>query len=115
MIETEEILRALTIILGILVLLSVLLMFSNLRKSKELIKAKLFLHYDKLNRLFVIAGGVIFIFVAFHLYYLLFLSPPGWFSLEPGGFVPYGIYTIAVYGGVTYFCITIWWILKEVK
>ena len=113
----ELILRALTFGSGLFIIFGVFLLFANLRKSEELIKARLFLHFKRLNNFFSVSGAIFVAAVVFHIFYVMFSLPPEWFNLDwsKGNFVPFGVYLLAVYWMIFYFCITVYLILRDVK
>ena len=109
-------LKLLTLSVGLITLLSLVLMLSSLRKSKELIKARLFLHYDRLNKLFIYGSLAIVLSIIFHLAFVMLDPEAGkLFNLETGAFIPYGIYLLAVYIGASYLCMTVYKVLRSAR
>lgn len=88
--------------------LSLLLMTKSLTKSKELVKARLFLRYDRINRMVMVGCMLLMIGVVVHISYVL-LTPSTWSIFVPvsNGFIPWGILLLAFYGAMTYIGITV--------
>lgn len=115
-VDIEFVLKGITIVTGIVVMIGILLLLSTFRMTKQLRKARLFLHFDKLERFINMAAVLLFVVVAFHnIVYVIFLSEPGWFTLAPGKFLPYGVYVLAIDWVAFYFFVTIYLMLKGTK
>ena len=65
MIRVEEILlgRMVLIVLGLITLLFIVLALNALRQKKELVKARIFLHYDSLHRMLMLVLIVAFLII----------------------------------------------------
>lgn len=113
---TAAALQGFSVLLGVFVLISIGFLLKGLQRNQAVIKARLFLHYDKLSHFFTLVAVLMAIVTIVQMYTWAALTPVEWFGTEAmGNFVPYGVYSLAVYGGVIYFCLTIWNILKDVK
>lgn len=107
---TESIFAA----INLFAVISLILLLKATRKSKQLIKARLFLQYDKIERM-ALAGVVIFIVVLItHLFYTLLGGFGDNAFTSFGALLRQKIYTFAIYIGITIAALTVYRIIRTV-
>jgi hypothetical protein len=100
--------------INLFAVVSLILLLKATRKSKQLIKARLFLQYDKIERM-ALAGVILFIIVLItHLFYTLL----GGFGDDAfasfGSLLRQKIYTFAIYIGIAIAALTVYRIIRTV-
>jgi hypothetical protein len=105
--------RWITVPIEIVVIFILILMLSQFRKSKELIKARLFLRYDTTQRMMVGVGIIAMLIIASHSLFLLTGGDPAFTSWE--NFFPSGVYVLIINFGIIYVGLTIYFMLRGIE
>ena len=91
---------------------SAILFLSGLRKNKELIKAKIFLLYDKVSLLAILGLLLGIVGVLSQMVIIALGLEDGYLSLE--SFLGGGFYTMAAHAGIIFVCMTVYSMLRTV-
>ena len=110
----EDILiRPLTVLLEIAAVVSGILMLRQFRKNKQLIKARLFLLYDKLNRMTIAVVILIVIGIIFHMVYMVILgNDPNFQTSER--YLSLGYVSTATVSVMIFIFLTVYFMLRPV-
>lgn len=107
------IIRSLVALIEIITIVSAILMLSQFKKNKELIKARLFLLYDKLNRMMIIVMVLAVIGMLCHTVYMVILGNDPAF-LSAGEYLHVGWISTAVALALIFVFLTVYFMLKPV-
>ena len=109
----DILIRPITALLEIAAVISGILMLSQFRKNKQLIKARLFLLYDKLNKMTIAVVILVLIGIIFHMVYMVILgNDPNFKTVE--GYLNLGYVSTATVSVMIFIFMMVYFMLRPV-
>jgi len=110
--DESAIIRLIGVVFGFTAAVTLLLMLTQFRKNKQLIKARLFLNYDKINRLSMICGIALAAGLFIQVAYISSGLDDNYRSWGP--FFSSGVYAVMMYSGIIFISSFVYLMLRPV-